>query len=495
MFGIIKSVAKHTIIYGVSDMLSRMVGFLMIPLYTHYLTPSDYGTLELLDLTTYVVALFLAMGISQSVVRFYYEYEDVEKKKQVISVALITIWTASVIALAFLTIFAKQISIVVFRSPDYFRLFNIIFVTLVIGLSNEIPLTVMRIEQKSVLFVSISLTKLVLTLSLNILFIVKFKMGVLGILVSGLISASIAGLFLLIYTLRRVKLSYSFSLLSNMLKYSLPLMWSWFGMFVLNYGDRFLLQRLTTLSDVGIYSLAYKFGILPNVLILSPFLMIWAPKRFDLLKEPNAQSIYSVIFTYFMFLELYIGLGIGVLIKDVLKIVADPSFHQAYQYVILIVMAYIIYGAYIYVQFGIHVEKRTKHLAFATLIGAGINVLANFLLIPRINVWGAALSTFIAFTFLLIYIYVPSQKLYHVPYEIARLVKMTVVAAVLYVIAHFINPENIVLSLIVKFSIAFSFPLVLYLTRFYTSRELAKLSEIRKQVCNLFKAKLGVRAD
>lgn len=495
MFGIVKNVAKHTVIYGVADMLSRTVGFLMIPLYTHYLTPSDYGTLELLDLTTYIVGLFMAMGIAQAVVRYYYEYEEIEKKRQVISVALITIWVASVAVLAVLVLFSKQVSILVFKSPDYFRMFNIIFITLVIGLSNEIPQSVLRIEQKSVLYVTISVSKLILTLSLNILFIVKYDMGVMGILISGLISAIVAGIVLMIYILRQVKLTYSFDILKEMLKYSLPLMWSWFGMFVLNYGDRFLLQRLTDLANVGIYSLAYKFGILPNVIILSPFLMIWAPKRFDLIKEPDARNIYSVIFTYFMFMEIYVGLGIGVMIKDVISIVADPSYFEAYRYVILIVLAYIVYGAYIYVQFGVHVEKKTKHLAYSTLIGAALNVGLNYFLIERINVWGAALATLISFLFLLVYIYVPSQKLYHVPYEIGRLAKMAFVALGLYVIASFINPGNTVVSLIVKFAIAFSFPLALYLFKFYTDQELAKIFYIKSRVIGILKSKLGIESN
>jgi O-antigen/teichoic acid export membrane protein len=90
MFDIVKNLTKHSLIYGLSGILSRSIGFLLIPLYTHYLTPADYGTLELLDLTSYIIGMLAAMGISNSVMRFYYEFSEQEMKDQVISVALIT---------------------------------------------------------------------------------------------------------------------------------------------------------------------------------------------------------------------------------------------------------------------------------------------------------------------------------------------------------------------------------------------------------------------
>ena len=168
MFSILKNLAKHSILYGLSDILSRAIGFVLIPLYTHYLTPSDYGTLELLDLTSYIIGLFLAMGIAQSVVRFYYEFESKEKRHQVISVALISLWIVSAIVLAILFFNSRFISNLVFKSGDYYHMFNIIFITMVVGLSNEIPLTVLRIEEKSGLYVIISISKLTISLTLNI---------------------------------------------------------------------------------------------------------------------------------------------------------------------------------------------------------------------------------------------------------------------------------------------------------------------------------------
>jgi O-antigen/teichoic acid export membrane protein len=362
-------------------------------------------------------------------------------------------------------------------------------------LSNGIPLTVLRIEEKSILYITISLIKTAMTLVLNVVFIVYLKMGVMGILLSGLIVIAGTGVYLLVYQIRRIRISYSFSLLKPMLKYGIPLAWSTFGMFIVNFADRFFLQRLTTMNELGLYSLAYRFGFLPSVIVMGPFLLVWAPKRFELVKEPNAKGIYSVIFTYLCFLLIYIGLGICILIKDVINIIADPKFIEAYKYVSIILLAYVLNGAVVYVQFGIHLHKKTKHLAYATLMTAGINTLANILLIPVLHAWGAALATLISYLFLLVYTHIISQKFYHVPYEYGRITKMSILALTIFAIGTQINPSSIIVSMIVKFLMAFSFPFVLYLLKFYTVEEKAKISQILGQLYGLVKSKLGMGAS
>ncbi len=480
MYSILKNVARHTIIYAIADLLRNGIAFFMIPLYTYYLTTSDYGTLELLDLTGYVVGLFLAMGISQSMVRFYYEYDDEESKKLVVSVSLITVCCVVGFSAILLIFFAKTVSLIVFEDPGYARLFRILFITLALQLSSRVPLTLLRIKQRSVLYVSINLVSFVIMIALNILFIVHYGMGVFGILLSSLMATGVTGLFLLVYIFRYIRIQYSFVILKRMLRYSVPLIGSWFGMFILNFGDRFIIQRLSSLSEVGIYSLSYKFGMMLNILILSPFLMVWEPKRFDLLKDPEANKIYSKFLTYLMYVEIFVALGVALLIKDVIHIIADPKFHDAYRYVPLILGAYVCYGAYIYVQFGVHVAKKTRHLAIAAIGGAAINIALNLTLIPVVNIWGAAISTFAAFLFLLVYIYRPSQRYYRVKYEIGRIFKLLTAAGALYVTGSLINPDHIAVSIAVKTIIACLFPFVLYAMRFYSSEELAKLFSIRK---------------
>jgi O-antigen/teichoic acid export membrane protein len=488
MFHIVKNLAKHSAIYGLGDLLSKSIGFLMIPLYTHYLTTAQYGTMELLDLTSYIVGMLLAMGISQSVVRYYYEYPDEERRQQVISVALITVWVAAGAALIPLLIFSKDISSLVFKSADNFQFFNLVFISLLLNMSNDIPMTLLRIKQKSVPYLIISTCRLIINLSLNILLIAGFQMGIMGVLLSNLISSVLMGIFLLIYMLRGMKLTYSFEIAKSMIGYSFPLIGSWLGMYVLNFADRFFLQRMVSLADVGVYSLAYKFGMMPNALVLGPFSQIWAPKRFELVKEPGAKQLYALVFTYFWFVQLFLGLGIASMIKDAISIVAGSEYREAYMYVPLILMSYMCYGAYSYFQFGLLLEKKTARLASITISAAIINTAANYLLIPILHIWGAAIATLLSFVYLSLTIQFLSQRLYYIPYQIGRLIKMTATAVTLYGLASLIQIPNPWISIVIKFLVATSFPFILYLLKFFTHEEIEKLSVLRNLLTQTVKS-------
>jgi O-antigen/teichoic acid export membrane protein len=481
MFDEMKSVAKHFLVYGLGNILSKIVGFILIPVYTHYLTTSQYGTLELLELTTYIAGMFLALGISQSVMRFYYDSEDPQKRQEVVSTALFSIWVVSLFAVIWFLLFSPQVSFLVFKSSDYTGLFRIVFLTMMFSLASEIPLSFIRAQQRSVLYTVISLCRLILSLGLNILFIMGFGWGVQGIILSGLITNGISSLYLSFYTIKQVGISFSLGKLKEMIKYGLPYIPGGAGMFVLNFLDRFFLQRFTSLSEVGIYSLGYKFGMIINPLVTDPFFAIWRPKMFELAKREDAKDIYSLMFTYFLFLEIFLGLGISVLIKDVLRIISSPEYHNAYKVVPLILLSYILWGGYFHMQVGILLKKKTQHIAYIIGMSALSNLLLNILLIPRLGIWGAALSTLVSFGIMFILNYFVSNWIYYVKYQFARLFKLLTLAVVLYLVSLQVNMNSLFWSLVVKTVLVLSFPFLLFLLRFYTPKEIQKIKEILSQ--------------
>ena len=199
MFEEVKSVTKHFLVYGLGNVLSKIAGFILIPVYTHYLATSEYGTLELLELTTYVAGMFLAVGISESVMRFYFDFREPEKRHEVVSTALLWIWGISLFGVVWLLLFSPDVSLLVFNSSDNAGLFRLIFLSMTFSLAGEIPLAFIRAQQKSVLFTAISVSRLILNVGLNILFIVGFGWGIRGIILSGLITHALTSIFLSVY--------------------------------------------------------------------------------------------------------------------------------------------------------------------------------------------------------------------------------------------------------------------------------------------------------
>ena len=489
MFSDIKAVTKHFFIYGMGSILGRIASFILLPLYTHYLSTSEYGTLDLLELTTYIIGMFLAAGISHSLLRFYYDSEDPERRKLVVSTSLISISVVSLLGFVILSLSASSISELVFKNQDYITLFRLVFLSLMFSLISEIPLSLFRAQQRSVLYTIISLIRLVLTLSLNILFIVGFKWGIKGIILSSLCIQALSGVVLTSMILKQVGLKFSVPIFKEMLKYGIPLIPEGAGYFVLNFADRFILQRFTNLSEVGLYSLGYKFGMIISPMITDPFLSIWRPKMFETSKREDAKNLYSVMFTYFMFVEIFAGLFISILIIDALKIISSPEFYSCYKIVPLISFSYILMAGYFFVQMGLLQRKKTKHVAYIVLVAAGINVGLNLLLVPRLGMWGSAISTILSFIVLFIFNYAVSNTIYYIKYQYLRLAKMLVLAVSLYFLASAINIDSFILSISTRTIIALSFPLLLYVLRFYTPEEIQKIKNIIARVLNSFRSK------
>lgn len=480
MYEQLKSLGKHFAVYGVGRILSRIVSFVLLPIYTHYLTAGEYGTLELLELTTYIVMMFVAGGISHAVMRFYYDSDDEREKMRVVSTALISIWVSSLFFLIWLLLFASEISYAILESTEFTGLFRLMFVSMVISLTNEIPLSFIRAQQKSTLFTAISVVQLVIALSLNILFIVGFDWGIRGIILSGITSQAVSGVFLGIYTFRYSGFGYSLTRAKQLLRYGLPLIPAGLGYFALNFADRFFLQRFSDLTQVGIYALGYKFGMVISPMVAEPFLSIYRPKMFELARNnrEEAREFVGLVFTYLAFINLFMTLGISILIKDAILILSDPEFREAYQVVPLIGLAYVSFAAYSVIQIGILITKKTKYIAYMVISSAVLSLILNYLLIPPYGMWGAAAATIASYFSLFLMNYFLSFKLFRINLEFVRLFKLLVAAVALYLIALYINIESLALVLTVKFLLGLSYPLLLYFLGFYSSREKDKVREI-----------------
>jgi O-antigen/teichoic acid export membrane protein len=487
MFEEVKSVTKHFLVYGVGNVLSKIAGFILIPVYTHYLATSEYGTLELLELTTYVAGMFLAVGISESVMRFYYDSEEPDKRHEVVSTALLWIWGISLFGVVWLLLFSPGVSLLVFNNSNNAGLFRLIFLSMAFSLAGEIPLSFIRAQQKSVLFTTISVSRLIVNVGLNIIFIVVFGWGIRGVILSGLVTHGLTSIFLSVYTFKQTGFLFSSIKLRKMIRYGIPYVPGGLGMFVIHFVDRFLLQRFTSLSQVGIYSLGYKFGMILNPLVNEPFFSIWKPKMFELAQREDAKKIYSAMFTYFLFIEIFLALGIAILIKDVLVIISAPAYHGAYKVVPLILLSYVLWGSYLQVQIGILLKKKTRYIAYVVAVSAAANLVLNFLLIPRIGIWGAALSTLASFGITTVLTYLVSNRIYLVKYQSGRIFKLIALAVVLYLVSLGVNTNSLFSSLFVKSILVLSFPFCLFFLRFYTPSEISKIKEIASQVTKSFK--------
>ena len=493
MYLYLKRISKHTIVYGLGGISEKILAFLLIPLYTNVLNVDDYGRLTLLRITISITLMVAGLGIIPAVYRFYFQSSEVKKEDLVVGTAFLTLIGFSAIIALVLMVFSGEISQVYFGTTYYKDLFLLIFITIFFDTFNQFSFSLLRIHEESIKYVVISLSGMLCSLALNIYFVAVLRIGIKGVLFSSLFSAILMSLIFAPYLWSRLKFKYSVNTLKEMLNFGLPLVPASLGSFVLVYADMLFLKHFSTLENVGIYSLAYKFGALVLVLIVDPFDITWAPLKYKAVKERNADQIYSNVLTYFCFIAVFLALGISVLVKDVLTLISGQGYFTAYKYVVFIAFSYVFYGIYRVVCFGIDIAKKTKIRAVIVVMSACINLILNYILIPRFQVLGAANATLLSYLFMAITTYLLAQKLFYVNYQIARVLKIFLVAIIIYLSGCVIETGIILPNLLLKMVLVLTFPFALYLMGFYVPEEIDKIRSLTQSLyCRVIAASAPV---
>jgi O-antigen/teichoic acid export membrane protein len=204
-----RTIGKHALIYGSGVVLGKLAGFVMLPVYTRYLTPADYGVLELLSMTIDVIGMIAGVGLGAGVFKYYSQLQDPAERRTLLStVALAGAGLAGTTALLGILL-SGPLAGLVFKgggNPDYFRAYFLIYFLQSVAAPAWL---LMRIQQRSVLFVAVNFVKLVLALALNIYFVVVRRMGMEGVILSNALVAGVAALFLTTYTFRHAGFAFS----------------------------------------------------------------------------------------------------------------------------------------------------------------------------------------------------------------------------------------------------------------------------------------------
>ena len=453
-----KTLTRHFIAYGVGIYLTKLVGFFMIPIYTTYLTPADYGVLELLDLTMYVVGMVVGLGISNSIIRFYSDCDNETDKTKVISTAFYSIVAMAVVANGLLVVLSGPVSRLVFhsgestQSPAELAFFvKIVAVSGIFDMLSAAGISYLQAEKKSSIYTTVSLGRFIISVSLNIFFVVGLKLGVLGVLYTQIISNL---MFLIVITAlarRKIRFDFSGDIARQMIRYGAPLIISTLSMFIIHFSDRFFLERFVGLSVLGVYSLSYKFALILPALFYGPFELIWNAQMFDLYKKGeegrktiNYYNKYMLVFSL-MFIVPY-----SLCVKNLIFIMADPKFHEAYRVVPVLLLAFMFIGLASISSAGIYFVKKTIYRGMANVYGAIVALAGYFFLIKWMGYWGAVITTLLAFLVRYIALSFYSQKFYPLKFDPLLYLRMIIATATAYIIGMQINIVNNYLSLVIS---------------------------------------------
>ena len=512
IYGKLKKTVKHTLIFGIGSVVNSAFGLVLVPVYTRYLSPSEFGVLSLLTVTLTLFSIVLKFGLNHAFFRHYYDTEEVEHRRLIVGSTLLFLLASSIISTALFYLLAPQISEAVF-SGDKSRadLLRLVFLISFFEVITVVPDSILRATFKSARYSILNITAFVFQLSIITYLVIFVEASVEKVLIGRLIGAAFESAIFFFVVRRELSLSFSKIELRGMLAYGAPLIFNQISFTLFMMIDRFFLERYGKERDVGIYAMANTLVSVVTVLATVPFSQVWTVMRFSVMNEEGAEEYYSRVLTYITFVSMFLALLVSAVAGDGLLRFARDGYWPAANIIPLLALSAVLDSAARVLNIGITLKKRTIFAPIVIAAALAVNIGLNFWLIPRYASLGATISTLISYAVFCVLRFWASNLFFKVRYEWGRVFAVGAIGALLvvafYAIDHlrgnllddsYNDPARrriIYLTAAIKVALALSFPLILLVLRFYDERERRRLAEFWQKITGGSKEKPASQAD
>lgn len=407
---------KNTGIYTIGKILPKSAQFLLIPIYTNYLTPYDYGIVQSMTVLSTILIILFTIAFDRSVPRLYHDYNTLKSKSKFLGTVTISLIIIATFMLV-ITLVSKPIVNMLFSSISFYPYFIYTILTVYFTTFGMIPKAFYQVEQKAGAFVIISIGEFVVDTSLTLYFIVGRGSGAEGMLFARLVKSIIFIPFFIVKIKEIISITFNKDIFIKILKFSLPLIPALLSAFILNLSDRIFIERYFSLSDVGLYSVSYKMAELLLVISTSLF-SAYNPMFYKIANQENQEEARMKLYTYNKIISivlLVIATGIA-LFSEVFIMLFNEKYRSAYTLVPIIILGIWIGQVGGLFNLSIYQMKKTKQIMYLILISAVLNIGLNFLLVPKWSTLGAAVATTITFSLFFLIKLVYIRYCYYIPF-------------------------------------------------------------------------------
>jgi O-antigen/teichoic acid export membrane protein len=412
---------KQSAIYGLGGLVSRILAVLLLPLYTRYLSRSDYGEVETLIALVIVLTIILRFGISSAFFRFYFDADDHDGRRLVLRTSFWFTMVMATLGLVLVIALAVPISEWLFGDAGSANLVRASAVALWAQMNYEQMTSLFRVEERPVAFVIASLTNIGLTIGGTVLLVVVLDKGPVGVIVGNFTGTLIVYVTLLGYRREQLGLQLDRDLLRRMNRFGMPLVPSALLLWVTNFSDRFFLVKLTDTSEVGLYSVGVRVAS-AMVLLLTAFRTAWPAFAYSIKSDDEAKRTYAWVLTYLVVLSTWVATALTLLSPWLVAWLTAPKFESASRVVGPLAFAAVSFGGFMVISIGIGRARRTQFNWVITGLAAAVNVTLNLTLIPPYGMMGAAIATVAAYAVMFVGMAWWAQRIYPCPYQWRRVV-------------------------------------------------------------------------
>jgi len=406
---------RNTSIYAIGNILPQAANLVLLPLYTRYLSPRDYGIVNSMQVLASIFVIFFTLAIERSIYRLYYDYKTESEKKHFLGAITLTIYGLSIIVLIVAFLSQNLISHI-YKSISFYPFYFYSILYAFFSIFALVPKIYYQVNERATKFITISISQFILNTVFIIYFIVIQKEGAVGMLKGLMISNIILAFVFIIINMRMISFAYDFKIIKESLKFSLPMIPILLSSWVMNMSDRIFVERYFSMYEVGLYSLAYKIGGI-LMIIGGAIFMAYNPLFYKLASSADQIAAKKKISNYntkLILIVTFLLMLISLFSKEFIFIFLNKRYLTAYQIVPIIAVAVYMNQIGNLFNLSIYQEKKTNTVMALVLVSSVLILILNFMLIPKYGITGAAVSAIISFTLLNIAKYYLSKRYYFI---------------------------------------------------------------------------------
>lgn len=381
--------ANNTIIFAISTFSSKLMVFLLMPMYTRLLSTADYGVMDIIVNTCNLLIPLVYVSIHEAVIRF--AIDKSVRKKDVFTVGINTCFKGFLIFLP--AVFLLKMNTML---SDYAWL---IYLYIVSACLRSVCCQFTRGIGLVKLYATDGIVATFSVLAFNLIFMLKMHMGVRGYVLSVILSNFLSVILLFLFGHLGKYLiigSESKKLKNQMIRYSVPLIPTTIFWWIMNVSDRYIVKYYQGADVTGIYSASYK---IPTIITLlsSIFAQAWQLSAISEYEDKEKDDFYSNVFSYLQAATFMAASGIIMLVKPFTMILVEKSYYSAYNYTPILVFAVIFSCFSTFFSSFYMASKKNNMSLVTTFVGAALNIILNFMFIPKIGAKGAAVATLLSY--------------------------------------------------------------------------------------------------
>ncbi len=462
MFRKLLSLLSDTLTYGASSLIGQVLSFLLLPLYTRFLDPAQFGVIGMLIIVTLLFGPLANLGMTNAIFRRYSMSKDDETRAAVLGTGLASVIVSSLVVLVIAVFAAEPIAQFIVGDARTINLVRLSLLSAAISTIGTVPRAMLRASRRVRAVGALNIAQVLFTTIPTIWFVVIQEQGVRGVVLGTLVGETLSTISSFFCTVGSFRVGFNRSTWREMLSYGLPFVPHHLQAVALALFGQYMVREMLGFNQAGLFNIASKFAM-PVVFVVTAVQNSWVAYKFQIhAEDEDPKAFFRSTFTYYVAAITYLWVGVSLWGPEMVRLMTTDGFHQAALLVWAVSLVPLAQGIYFMSGTGMELSDNTRPFPLISLAGLLTVVAGAYLLIPMIGALGAALATVLGWVVMSVVMFFFARRRFAIEYDWATIGCFVLLASVCVAVGSVLQNESLIVRLLCAIGISLAYPLATF---------------------------------